>query len=273
MAVVGLGRAGRARLRALEEHSGARLAAVVGREPSPGQPTLARVLADPGVDAVILCTPDLLHAPVACAALEADKHVVVEYPLASGRDEAQVLFELARARARVLHVEHIELLSPAQAALRESASRLGRPHGGSVHSSGSSGGWAADPRLGGSPALRAVARLHRLVDLFGPARVAAARLETAACGFRLEIELGFELGGELLLTEERAPELARRARWDVRCEHGSLRDPSLPPAAGLFARDLDYFVEQVRTGAASYVGEDRILHVLGLVDEIERLVL
>jgi biliverdin reductase len=271
VAVIGQGRAGRARMRALAEHEGARLAAVVAREPAAGEPTFESVLADLEVDALILCTPHLLHAPGARAGLEAGKHVAVEYPLAPTASEGSALFALARTRERVLHVEHIELLSPGQAELRELAGPLGGPRGGSLHASGSSQGWIGDPRLAGSPGLGALARLHRLVDLFGPARVESASLESRVRGFRLEIALHFAAGGEVRLIEERGPGLPRALRWDIRCEHGNLGGPTSAPASGLFASDLDCFVERIRSGSPSYVSEERILHALGLVDAVDAL--
>lgn len=269
--MIGLGRAGQARLRALESDERARLVSAISREPAVGQPSVASVLADTSVDAVIVCTPNLLHAPAARAALGADKHVAVEYPLAQSTEEARALFDLARERERVLHVEHIELLSPAQARLRELARPLGRPRGGSLHTTGSSAGWIGDPLLAGSPALRAVARLHRLVDLFGPGEVRAARLEPRGDpAYRLEVELGFGSGGEVLLIEERGPDLPRSTSWQIRCDRGMLQSPASAPASGLFAQDLACFLERIRSGAAPYVSEDRILHVLGLVDQIDR---
>ena len=173
-AVVGPGRAGRARIAALEGHARARCVAVVARE---GEPDFASVLRDPAVDAVCVCTPNALHAPQAEAALEAGKHVVVEFPLAPGPGLARRLLERARECDRVLHVEHIELLSASQRALRERAAGLGRPRGGELQFQGGNAGWIGASSSAGSPALRAVARLHRLVDLFGSARVASAALQ------------------------------------------------------------------------------------------------
>ena len=272
VAVIGPGRAGRARVRALDEHGDTQLAAVVPRQPGAGQPTLESLLAGASLDAVMLCTPNLLHRQAAQAALEAGKHVAVEYPLASCAADGRALFELARARQRVLHVSHIELLSPGQVRLRQLARPLGRPRGGSLRFRGSSDGWIGDASLAGSPALRALARLHRLVDLFGRARAEAARLEAARDGgYRLEVELRFGAGGGVLLIEERAYGLSRDTSWDIRCERGSLQSPATAPPADLFARDLDCFVARVRSGARGYVSDARILHVLSLVDEIDRL--
>ncbi|MCE2390334.1 MAG: Gfo/Idh/MocA family oxidoreductase [Proteobacteria bacterium] len=270
IAVLGAGRAGRARIAAIEAHPRCRLAGVVRRRPGPGEPDLEAALADPGVDAVIVCTPNLLHARAVRAALEAGKHVAVEYPLAESSAEAAELFERAAAGARVLHVEHIELLSGSQRRLRESARGLGRPRGGGLRFSGGSDGWIAREDLAGGPGLRALARLHRLVDLFGPAEVSRRRLETSESGYRLEVGLRFAAGGETSLSEVRAPQLARASEWEVECEAGILRTPPASPERGLFARDLEVFVSRLETRATSYVSDARVLEVLSLVDAIDR---
>lgn len=49
---------------------------------------LDAVLARPDVDAVSVCVPHSLHAPVALAALAAGKHVIVEQPFATSSEEA-----------------------------------------------------------------------------------------------------------------------------------------------------------------------------------------
>jgi len=266
--VLGAGRAGGARARALEQSSRARLLRWVSRE-RPEAGTLADALADPAVGAVIVCTPNLLHAQAARAALASGRHVAVEFPLAASAGEARGLFEVARRAGRVLHVEHIELLSPAQDWLRERARALGAPRSGVVRFRADAGGWIADPELAGSAALGALARLHRLIDLFGPAEVRGARLEASA-GRRLEVELHFAAGGTVTLVEERAPGLARAIEWSIECERGRLDTPPPEPAGELFARDLEVFLDRIETGADSYVSEARELEVHELVGAIER---
>ena len=266
--MIGAGRAGQARVRALGASQTARLVAVVSRR-DPSGPSFADVLADPSVAGVILCTPNLLHPAQARAALDAGKHVLVEFPLAPGPTEARALLERAHELSLVLHEEHIELLSPSQLWLRARALLLGRPRGGVLEFTGSAAGWIADPELAGSPALCALARLHRLVDLFGQAEVRASTLERGS-GYRLEVELGFASGGVVALVEARSPGGVRETHWRVECEHGLLGDPPAERPEGLFACDLACFVARVVESAEPYVSEARCLHVLELVEAIER---
>jgi biliverdin reductase len=217
----------------------------------------------------MLCTPNTLHADGARRALGAGKHVVVEYPLASNPDDARALFALAEEKGRLLHVEHIELLSPSQAAQRGVAADLGRPREGTLSFRGTAEGWILDERFAGPPPLLAVARLHRLVDLFGEARVEDAALDDRRAGYRLRVDLGFREGGTVTLVEERAPNLERETRWEIWCDRGVLGDPPSAPPGPLFARDTEHFMARIREGAPPYVADDRVLHVLDLVREIE----
>jgi len=77
------------------------------------------VVADPGVEAVVLATPVATHAPLVHAALEAGKHVLVEKPLATSVREAEELVRLARARGLTLMVDHTFLYSPAVRRVKE----------------------------------------------------------------------------------------------------------------------------------------------------------
>jgi biliverdin reductase len=246
------------------------LAGVVRSRPAPGAPTLEEVLRDPTVDAVCICSPNLVHAELARRVIEARKHVLVEYPLAASPEEAKTLFDAARERDLVLHVEHIELLSPSQAAQREGLKALGDLVDGALRFRSAGEGWILDASLAGTPALRALARLHRLVDLFGEAFVQRAELEDRdEEGYRLEVRLVFKEGGRATLIEERGVNAAREVEWDLVCKGGRLGNPPAAPRSGLFARDLEHFVRRVREGIPSYVPESRILHVLELVRDID----
>ena len=74
---------------------------------------LAALLADPQLDAVIICSPSDAHAAQAEAALRAGKHVLCEIPLALSLAEADRLGALADAMDRRLMVCHTQRFYPA----------------------------------------------------------------------------------------------------------------------------------------------------------------
>jgi predicted dehydrogenase len=59
-----------------------------------------KILEDPAVDAVHVCTPNVLHFPMVRDALQAGKHVICEKPLATSVEEAAQLVALARQTGR-----------------------------------------------------------------------------------------------------------------------------------------------------------------------------
>jgi predicted dehydrogenase len=69
-------------------------------------PDLAAALADPGVELVVIATPNALHAPQAHQALEAGKHIVVDKPFTLTVDEAQGVIAHAKTANRLLSVFH-----------------------------------------------------------------------------------------------------------------------------------------------------------------------
>jgi len=56
------------------------------------------------VDAVIVCVPNDLHAPVAIEALRAGKHVLCEKPMALNADLARKMAEVAEETDRLLMI-------------------------------------------------------------------------------------------------------------------------------------------------------------------------
>lgn len=69
-------------------------------------------LADPVVDAVVLCTPSEQHAAQTRQCLAAGKHTLVEIPLAMTFAEGQELAEQARAAGRTVMVAHTQRYYP-----------------------------------------------------------------------------------------------------------------------------------------------------------------
>jgi len=64
------------------------------------------LISDPEIQAVHICTPNALHAPVAKAAMEAGKAVLCEKPLAMSAAEAREMVAMARERNIVNCVNH-----------------------------------------------------------------------------------------------------------------------------------------------------------------------
>lgn len=267
--IVGAGRAGRARMRAIAGRSDVKLAGVVSSQEDVGTHRLEELLHSSEVDCIFICSVNAAHTEQAEAALAAGKHVLCEYPLALSHAGAVRLFDLAHDQNLVLHVEHIELLSGSQLALRQALSGLGRPLEGVYHTEANSEGWIADMRLGGFPSFSGISRLSRLVDLFGPAGVEDAAFEESEEEQRLLVDLRFVNGGTCRLDYRRGRGLPRREDWRVRCERGDLRTVPPLPTHPLFAADLDFFVRRVDDGAESYISEDQILDVLSLAEEIK----
>ncbi|UOQ94482.1 Gfo/Idh/MocA family oxidoreductase [Halobacillus shinanisalinarum] len=58
------------------------------------------------VDAVSVCLPNYLHAPVSIAALNAGAHVLCEKPMATSREEAEEMIEVAERNNKKLMIAH-----------------------------------------------------------------------------------------------------------------------------------------------------------------------
>lgn len=71
-----------------------------------GSDRAAALTENPAVDLVVVATPNHTHFPLARAALDAGKHVVIDKPFAVTVAEADALIALAAERGRVLTVFH-----------------------------------------------------------------------------------------------------------------------------------------------------------------------
>ncbi|WP_144182545.1 Gfo/Idh/MocA family protein [Elioraea rosea] len=74
-------------------------------------------------EAVIVATPTAAHHPIAAAALEAGRHVLVEKPVTVTLAEADDLIARSASAGRVLQVGHLERFSAARGAIARHISR------------------------------------------------------------------------------------------------------------------------------------------------------
>ncbi len=269
--VVGVGIAGRARARAILADPKSELAGVWrGRFAGDlGVPVFAAFEdALAAADAVAIASPTRHHAEQVAAALAAGRHVVVEFPVARTPAEAEPLFVEAERQDLVLHVEHIELLTPVAEHLR---AHVGRDRVTDVRLTATRPG----TRVGDDLALGNVARLMRLVDACGP--VAAVESVDAAPG-RLAARLRLASGAPVALDLREDQDLPRETTlrvddgrvWHQRDDRLDLDGVAvdLPPATPLFARDHAVATDRIAGRAAPYVTPDAILHVLDLVEAL-----
>src|ERR1700730_6653412 len=135
-AIVGLGRWGRTRVEASVGH--ARLNIIRAVEPAIDgardfcahhklglTDTIDAMLADPGIDAVLLATPHSLHPAQVMACAAAQKHVFCEKPLALRRADAARMFDACRSAGVTLAVGHNRRFWPSMTALRDTVARRG----------------------------------------------------------------------------------------------------------------------------------------------------
>jgi predicted dehydrogenase len=79
------------------------------------------IVANPAIDAVMVsATPEHLHHPMAKAALEAGKHVLLEKPIAQTLDEADELIALADDRGLKLTIGYSQRFNAKQAMVKRS---------------------------------------------------------------------------------------------------------------------------------------------------------
>jgi len=142
------------------------------------------VATDAAIDAVVVATPNALHAPQSIAALDAGKHVLVEKPMAVSVSECDAMIAAAHGSGASLMVAHCWRFHPDVRAMRDriEAGELGeivKTRGYGVHSGDGPSGWFVDRALAGGGALpdmgvHAIDTVRFLLADPSPVRVCAA---------------------------------------------------------------------------------------------------
>jgi len=308
MALVGTGFAAQRRAEALHADARARLVAVAGHTPDNtrelAQAYGARVaeswqaaVADAEVDAIGIATVNRDHAPIARAALEAGKHVVVEYPPALDPDQAQGLVALARQRQLLLHVEHIELLGGVHQAVRRYLPEVGTPvyarYLTLVAQQRTSRPWSYSHTLFGFPLSGALSRFHRLIDLFGTVRAVSCQARYwpsadpdfyDACFCHAQLRFGSELiaevgygKGNAIASNCRTLELhgtqgtlVFEGSEGALIRNGDRMPIEVESRRGLFARDTTAFLDALVGQQPLYLSPERSCYALQVSDAARR---
>lgn len=124
IALAGAGAFGEKHLDGLRNIDGVEVISLVGRRLEPTQAVaakcgighatteLAEALEQPGLDAVILCTPTQMHAAQAIQCMDAGKHVQVEIPLCDSLADGEAVLAKAQETGLTAMVGHTRRFNP-----------------------------------------------------------------------------------------------------------------------------------------------------------------
>ena len=307
--IVGTGYAAKTRVRAFEADGRSQVLKVAGHSNERGQSfaqehglqaaeSWRSLVEDAAVDLVVVATVSSLHGEVVKAALEADKHVVVEYPLSLNLAQAEALIALAGERKRLLHVEHIELLGGLHSAMKEYLPRIGMPLYANYRTINvvrpAPLKWTYQLDLFGFPFCGALSRVHRLTNLFG--RVSAvdcctrmvdseltadyfasvlssARLQFAN-GLVAELTYGkgegFWVGRRDVEIQGRSGALVFEGNEGRLTTDEGTTPINVAPRRGLFVRDTQGVLDYLTEGKPLYVEASESLYALRVGDALRR---
>jgi biliverdin reductase len=248
------------------------------------------------IELVIVSNVNSEHGAVARAALEADKHVVIEYPMSLDLVEASELMNLAKSKNKLLHVEHIELLGGLHQALKQHLDKVGeifyvrystiKPENRAPRK------WTYSHSLFGFPLMGAISRLHRLTNLFGEVMAVnchnrfweteAEFYQSCFCTAQLNFTSG--LLAEVVYAKGETMWEAER-KFEVHGENGGLifnsgegvlinSQETIPievaSRRGLFAKDTAMVLDYLFDGIPLYVTADESLYALKVADAARR---
>jgi biliverdin reductase len=251
------------------------------------------------LDLIIIATVNRDHGAIVRAALEANKHVIVEYPLALDVAEAAELIAFAKAKGKLLHVEHIELLGNMHQALKASLPEIGTPfyarYATIKPERPAPLRWTYAPELFGFPLMGALSRLHRLIDVFGAVATVSSQMQVCDRGELTDshytscyctAQLRFQSGllaevvyakGEALWQAERKMQVhGQKGALIFDGDQGMLvqLDGSHPidlgSRQGLFAKDTALVLDYLLDGMPLYVTPEASLYTLKVADAARR---
>ncbi|XP_074844166.1 biliverdin reductase A isoform X2 [Carettochelys insculpta] len=236
------------------------------------QISLKDALGNKEIHTALISTDNKSHEENVRMFLEAGKHVLVEYPMALSAGTARELWEMAEQKGKILHVEHIELLTEEYKQLKKEVAGKDLVKG-MLHFTGG----VLDEERSGFPAFSGIARLTWLVDLFGDLTVTSAtREEKREKSYsRMTAHLQTTNKKPLTWIEERGPGLRRDKKINFCFKSGCLENlPEAPRSAvGLFMQDLNLFAKKLlgRVSREELAAEKwRILRCLELAEEIQQ---
>ncbi|MGB7440171.1 MAG: Gfo/Idh/MocA family oxidoreductase [Coleofasciculaceae cyanobacterium] len=306
--IVGTGYAANQRAQTLQADSRSHLVAFSGHTPekiadfaqthqASAIDSWQKLVADPQIDLLFICTVNRDHGAIARAALEAGKHVVVEYPISLDPEEAESIIALAQAKDKLLHVEHIELLGDLHQAVRRFLPEIGNPfyaryitivpqHPAPVR-------WTYHRQLFGFPFKAALPHIHRLTNLFGDVISVSGQSRFwgdseyyKACLCNAQLRFASGLIGEVTYAKGETF-WQRLRRFEVHGEEGTLifegekgflirgeekKAIEVEGRRGLFVRDTGMVLDNLVDGKPLYVSPASSCYALKVAEALRQSV-
>lgn len=305
--IVGTGFVAKLRSQALRDDPRSQLIAVAGHDPDATRDFAAEYDAAPcdtealfardDLDLVFLSSINRDRAALARAALDRHQHVVAEYPLALDPAEARDLLALAKARDRLLHIEHIEVLGGLHRAFLAQLPHLGEVsdvrYATVTPKHPAPDRWTYSHDLFGFPLVGALSRLHRLTSVFGRVRRVSAQARFwdapqpgyyTACLCKAQLSFAKGVFADVLYAkgdrfQRRENSLEARgdggtlrlgSRGGTR-QRGEMETPvEVGGRRGLFARDTVLTLDYLCDGTPLYVQPEASLYALEVADAVRR---
>lgn len=227
------------------------------------------------VDAVDLCLPTAMHAPVAIAALQAGKHVLVEKPMALNAEECDAMMAEAGKAGRLLMSAQVLRFFPAYLPLIDAChtGKLGTPRHALFRRRCAAPGWSAwltnKSTSGGGVFDLLIHDVDMALVCFGkPTAVSASGYEDLPAGvdlltaqlyypndFSVTITGGWHLPSNYPFSmeytavgQDAAIEYSSAGRPPHWYGRGEERALALSPTDG-YQAEIEYFVHCIQTGA------------------------
>lgn len=245
------------------------------------------------VDLICISNFNQDHSLITHTALKANKHVIVEYPLAFSPSEAEDLIKLAETRDRLLHVEHIEILGGVHQAIRQYLPEIGDPFLANYTTIAPKNpapcNWKFHYHQYGFPLIAALSRIHRFTDLFGEVENVSCQtrfwdaperhyflscLCQAQLTFKNNLLVNIIYGkGEIFTERNRTWELyGNRGKLLFEGEKGYLIKDNqtisieVAPRKGLFAKDTEMVLAHLFEKEPLYINNNSSLYALKIAD-------
>ncbi|XP_061193344.1 biliverdin reductase A-like [Saccostrea echinata] len=284
IAVIGLGTAGRVRVRDLTNSTSYNkiqwcLKGFVSRRSleieGAQQLVESEVFDGKDIDAILICTENGLHERLVRSGIEKGKHVLCEFPLALSSSVAKDFFELAEKKGVILHEENIGLLNNYKEQLDNSS--IPWKHC-DILLKGRYNGWIEDHENSGPPFVCNIGLVETACHLCGDVKAVGGSFSNTGSSFEAVAHLETPDKRTVTITLNRSKDCDGREKSIVfQLQDGSelnLRPTKTPGAKpGLFMQDFHKFMDEIVSGKIDQEMKARTVRALEIAEDIHRIIM